>query len=90
MTEMNLDSGSLFEKIKASVAYHLCLESGSSEAFAWSCGSFKGLCEIKAEALRNQTIGEQARILTGKVGFPLIVNDLMSDVRISKAEQKVF
>lgn len=74
IAEMNLDSGILFNKIKASAAYCLCRESGGSEAFVWTCGGFRGLCEIKADVLRSQTTEEPARTLRGEVVFLLLLD----------------
>ena len=67
MADLNLDSGSLFESVKANVAYCLCRELSNSEAFVWTCGGFRGLSENKANLLHSENAGETARTLRSDV-----------------------
>jgi len=66
--EFFIDSGDLFDKIKAAVAYCLHIELNKPQNnFMWNCGAFRALCEIKANAAHVQNAIERRRILSGEV-----------------------
>lgn len=66
--EFFVDSGDLLDKTKAAIAYCLHIELNKPQnEFMWSCGAFRALCEIKANATHGENAIERPRILRGEV-----------------------